>query len=172
MNAYGHVSESAADLSIADVDAVAYYELPEEKLPRQISMGALTGTPFDAKRAEPFDPDRPRREISERLGFDGPILMFFHHLSHAASAFCFSGFEHAAIMTADGVGEWATTSYGVGRGTAIVLFEQVDYPHSLGLLYSTMTSYLGFEVNEGEFKVMGLAPYGTPRFRVARSIGS
>src|SRR5205807_6594441 len=90
---------------------------------------------------------------------------YLHHASHAASAFLFSGFEEAAVLTVDGVGEWATTTYGHGRGHQIDAFEQVEFPHSLGLLYSTLTAYLGFRVNDGEYKVMGLASYGEPRFR-------
>ncbi|GAA2531398.1 hypothetical protein GCM10010201_33680 [Pilimelia columellifera subsp. columellifera] len=84
-----------------------------------------------------------------------------HHLSHAASAYYFSGFERSAVLTVDAVGEWATSSWGLGDGATLSLLE---FPHSLGLLYSAITGYLGFEVNEGEYKVMGLAPYGTPRY--------
>jgi carbamoyltransferase len=157
----------SAGLTIADIDLIAYYELPEEKLSRKIHMGALDPEHLDAARLDRLDPDRPRREISARFGFEGPIRMYPHHRSHAASSYYFSGFDHAAIMTADGVGEWATTTYGEATGTSLELFEQVDYPHSIGLLYSAVTHYLGFEVNDGEYKVMGLAPYGTPRFRDA-----
>jgi carbamoyltransferase len=111
-----------------------------------------------------LDALRPQREIREALGWDGPLLVFEHHLSHAASAFDYSGFDDAAILTVDGVGEWATTTYGRGSAAGIELFEQVEFPHSLGLLYSTITGYLGFRVNDGEYKVMGLAPYGQPRY--------
>jgi carbamoyltransferase len=104
------------------------------------------------------------REIREALGYDGPLRVFDHHQSHAAAGFLYSGFEEAAILTVDGVGEWTTTAYGRGRGESIELFDTVEFPHSLGLLYSTLTSYLGFRVNGGEYKVMGLAPYGKPRF--------
>lgn len=86
-----------------------------------------------------------------------------HHEAHAASSFYYSGFKEAAILTVDGVGEWDTTSFGRGRGDDLEILETVEFPHSLGLLYSTITGYLGFEVNEGEYKVMGLAPYGKPR---------
>ena len=92
----------------------------------------------------------------KRIAFTG------HHESHAASAFFPSPFEEAAILTVDGVGEWATASYGVGKGTDITLFKEIRFPHSLGLLYSAFTYYLGFKVNSGEYKVMGLAPYGKP----------
>src|SRR5262249_44776270 len=87
-----------------------------------------------------------------------------HHLSHAASAFLCSPFEEAAILTVDGVGEWATATYGVGRGREITLLEEIRFPQSLGLLYSAFTAFLGFEVNEGEYKVMGMAPFGKPRY--------
>jgi len=92
------------------------------------------------------------------------ILFSEHHLSHAASAFLCSPFEEAAILTVDGVGEWVTATYGVGKGNQIKLLKQIEFPHSIGLLYSAFTAFLGFEVNEGEYKVMGMAPYGVPRY--------
>jgi carbamoyltransferase len=92
------------------------------------------------------------------------ILFAEHHFSHAASAFYCSPFETAAILTVDGVGEWTTASIGVGAGTEIKLLKEIRFPHSLGLLYSAFTAFLGFEVNEGEYKVMGMAPFGTPRY--------
>lgn len=142
-------------ISLVDLDAIAFYESPVAKVSRQIWAGAA---------ADVLDPERPERAIREGLGWEGPILTFPHHLSHAASAFFFSGFPEAAVLTVDGVGEWDTTSYGRADGIAIDLFESVAFPHSLGLLYSTITSYLGFAVNDGEYKVMGLAPYGEPRY--------
>src|SRR5262249_32546362 len=98
-------------------------------------------------------------------GYRGAILFTEHHFSHAASAFFCSPFEEAAILTIDGVGEWETTTVGHGRGNEIRLTLALHFPHSVGLLYSALTSYLGFRVNDGEWKVMGLAPYGQPRFR-------
>jgi carbamoyltransferase len=92
------------------------------------------------------------------------ILFSEHHLSHAASAYLCSPFDESAILTVDGVGEWVTTTYGVARGNEIKLQKQIEFPHSLGLLYSAFTAFLGFEVNEGEYKVMGMAPYGVPRY--------
>jgi carbamoyltransferase len=92
------------------------------------------------------------------------VLFSDHHLSHAASAYLCSPFDEAAILTVDGVGEWATATYGVGRGNDIQLTHQIEFPHSIGLLYSAFTAFLGFEVNEGEYKVMGMAPYGQPRY--------
>src|SRR3989454_35089 len=102
--------------------------------------------------------------IRKQLGEDVPILFAEHHQSHAASAFLVSPFKEAAILTVDGVGEWATASYGVGRDRDIDLFKEIRFPHSLGLLYSAFTYYLGFKVNSAEYKVMGLAPYGVPRY--------
>ena len=92
------------------------------------------------------------------------ILFSEHHLSHAASAFLCSPFDESAILTVDGVGEWVTGTYGVGKGNDIKLHKQIEFPHSIGLLYSAFTAFLGFEVNEGEYKVMGMAPYGVPRY--------
>jgi carbamoyltransferase len=104
-------------------------------------------------------PSMIRKELSP---YKGPILFAEHHMSHAASCFLVSPFEEAAILTVDGVGEWATASFGVGKGTDITLFKEIRFPHSLGLLYSAFTYYLGFKVNSAEYKVMGLAPYGKP----------
>jgi carbamoyltransferase len=104
--------------------------------------------------------------IQRKLGV-GPdkILFSEHHMSHAASAFFCSPFEEAAILTVDGVGEWTTAVLGVGKGTEIKLLREIRFPHSLGLLYSAFTAFLGFEVNEGEYKVMGMAPFGKPLYR-------
>jgi len=103
--------------------------------------------------------------LQTELGIDRDRILFSeHHLSHAASAFLCSPFGEAAILTVDGVGEWLTAASGVGRGTRIQLTKQMEFPHSIGLLYSAFTAFLGFEVNEGEYKVMGMAPYGTPRY--------
>ncbi len=147
-------------IGIGDVDAVAYYESPVKKLARQLWSGVPAGASPDFWW---IDALQPERELRERLGFDGPIEPCEHHLAHAASAFFFSGFPEAAILVSDGVGEWATTTYAAGRGTSIEVLEEVEFPHSLGLLYATITSYLGFRVLSGEYKVMGLAPYGEPR---------
>jgi carbamoyltransferase len=104
------------------------------------------------------------RQLRGALGYEGEILYAEHHESHAASAFFPSPFEEAAILTMDGVGEWATASIGVGRGSEIELLSELHWPDSLGLLYSAFTYYTGFKVNSGEYKVMGLAPYGEPRY--------
>src|SRR4029077_2689547 len=103
-----------------------------------------------AKFSEDFDPSR--------------LLFCEHHLSHAASAFFPSPFENAAVLTMDGVGEWATTSAAIGNGNRLEIFQEIYFPHSLGLLYSALTYYIGFKVNSGESKVMGLAPYGEPKY--------
>ena len=102
--------------------------------------------------------------LKKELGYEGEIIYPEHHQSHAASAFFPSPFESAALLTLDGVGEWATTSWGVGKGNTIDLRHELRFPHSLGLLYSAFTYYTGFKVNSGEYKVMGLAPYGEPKY--------
>src|SRR5205807_7868721 len=108
------------------------------------------------------------KRLIEALGddFDWQQRLLFpeHHFSHAASAYYPSPFTEAAVLTMDGVGEWATTSYGVGRGSSLALEAEISFPHSLGLLYSAFTYYTGFRVNSGEYKVMGLAPYGKPKY--------
>jgi len=102
--------------------------------------------------------------IRKEVGYDGEIIFTEHHESHAASAFFPSPFDEAAIVTIDGVGEWATASLGVGRGNQVSLLSEIKFPHSLGLLYSAFTYYTGFRVNSGEYKLMGLAPYGEPKY--------
>lgn len=153
-------------ITLDQVDAVAFYEDPTLKLGRQIWMNV--GEDITAQRrreilARLAEPD-PRDWIRNELGFEGHVEIVDHHLSHAASAYYFSGFDEAAILTVDGVGDWPTTTYSAAKGPSIRRIESVDFPHSLGLFYSTITGYLGFEVNEGEYKIMGLAPYGTARY--------
>ncbi len=142
-------------LGIRDLDALAYYESPTKKLARQLWAGQTS-------RLADLDVGLVERDIRERMGFEGPILSFEHHHSHAASSFFYSGFAEAALLTVDGVGEWATTAYGRACGRELEIFEEVHFPHSLGLFYSALTSFLGFRVNDGEHRVMGLAPYGRP----------
>jgi carbamoyltransferase len=155
-------------ITLADVDCVAYYENPEKKLSRQIWMALHPeSSPLIRQRVLSRLPERVgriERQIRQMLGYTGRMETFDHHHSHAASSFFYSGFDEAAVLTVDGVGEWATTTFGRAAGSVIDLFEEVLFPSSLGLLYSTLTSYLGFEVNDGEYKVMGLAPYGEPRY--------
>ncbi len=164
-----------AGLAAGDLDAVVFYEKPFRKLSR-ILAGTLDTFPSSAalfRRAAGAWIDE-RLWVGPRLerAFGVPpekILYSDHHLSHAASAFYASPFSEAAVLAIDGVGEWASAAIGRGRTTAggraeLTLDAELRYPHSLGLLYAAFTAYLGFEVNEGEYKVMGLAPYGTPRY--------
>jgi len=152
---------SEGNLSINDIDCVAYYENPVKKLDRQLWMilpYISEANAFDVWRKS----KRPVHDIRKVLGYEGPIQMVDHHHAHAASSYFFSGFPEAAVLTVDGVGEWATATYGHAQANTINLFEEVHFPDSIGLLYSAITSYLGFAVNDGEYKVMGLAPYGKP----------
>lgn len=152
------------DISISDIDCVAYYENPIKKIERQVWTRLPWISERRAEELNRLDPFRPMREIRERFGYAGRIACFDHHMSHAASSYYFSGFSDAAVLTVDGVGEWATATYGRGTGSKLSLFQEVRFPHSLGLLYSTVTAYLGFSVNDGEYKVMGLAPYGDSKY--------
>jgi carbamoyltransferase len=153
-----------------DVDYVAFFEKPFRKFDR-ILMTVLQTYPQSYKVFREsmitwmIDKLWVGAKISTELGIPRDRVLFCeHHLSHAASAFLCSPFEEAAILTVDGVGEWVTGTWGVGRGNHIDLRKQMVFPHSLGLLYSAFTAFLGFEVNEGEYKVMGMAPYGQPRY--------
>ena len=150
-----------AGATIGDVDCIAFYEQPKLKLARQLwaSLPTLAApTPGTLFR---YDGDRARRDIRRVLGYDGELCFYDHHQSHAASAYFPSGYDEAALLTVDGVGEWDTMSYGWASDVTLNLLKRVPYPHSIGLLYSAITSYLGFDVNDGEYKVMGLAPYGS-----------
>lgn len=155
-------------ITLSDVDCIAYYENPVKKLSRQIWMGLHPGASDDIRKAAlgslPNRVGQVEREIRRKLGYQGRLEFFDHHQSHAASSFFYSGFEEAAVLTVDGVGEWTTTAFGRAGDSTVEIFEEVHFPNSLGLLYSTLTSYLGFKVNDGEYKVMGLAPYGEPRY--------
>lgn len=155
-------------ITLSDIDCIAYYENPVKKLSRQIWMGLHpeVSEPIRLKvlGSLPNRIGQVEREIRRKLGYDGRLEIFDHHQSHAASSFFYSGFEEAAVLTVDGVGEWTTTAYGRADGSNVEIFEEVHFPNSIGLLYSALTSYLGFKVNDGEYKVMGLAPYGEPRY--------
>jgi carbamoyltransferase len=153
----------------AAVDLVAFYEKPFLKCDRLFSTHlavAPRGLPSFLKAVPVWIKQKIwiKEIIRTELGFKGPILFPEHHESHAASAFFPSPFAEAAILTVDGVGEWTTTSIGRGKSNRVELLEELHFPHSVGLLYSAFTQYLGFRVNSGEYKVMGLAPYGEPRF--------
>jgi len=160
----------AGGISARDLDHVVFYEKPFVKFER-ILMTALAGYPraWDAFTSAMItwmgDKLWVRDHIRHRVGVETSKILFVdHHGSHAASAFYPSRFDKAAILTVDGVGEWTTASFGVGDGEKIRLLREIRFPHSLGLLYSVFTAFLGFEVNEGEYKVMGMAPYGQPRY--------
>jgi carbamoyltransferase len=149
---------------------VVFYEKPFVKFERILTT-ALQAAPRswkvfgDAMTTWLMDKLWVKNLIRAQLGVDNEKILFSdHHLSHAASAFLCSPFEEAAILTIDGVGEWATATFGVGCGTGVKLLREMRFPHSVGLLYSAFTAFLGFEVNEGEYKVMGMAPYGRPRY--------
>lgn len=158
-------------LKLEDISAIVYYEKPFITFERLIETH-LNAAPFGLK---PFLLSIPlwlkeklflEREITRKLktisNIIPPIKYSEHHLSHASSAFFPSPFEEAAVLCVDGVGEWATTSAWLGRKSSIEPLWEIDFPHSLGLFYSAITAYLGFKVNSGEYKVMGLAPYGKP----------
>ena len=163
-----------AGLAAADVDYVAFYDKPLTKFERLLETYlAYAPAGFKSFRlAIPLwlkDKLHMRRMIRGALGPGCRARLVFtdHHESHAASAFFPSPFDRAAILTLDGVGEWSTTTVGVGEGSRIQLLEHVAFPHSLGLLYSAFTYYCGFKVNSGEYKLMGLAPYGRPIYKDA-----
>ena len=158
-----------AGLSVEDIDAVGFYDKPLLKFERILEtyLGVVPRGFKSFLMAGPLwikDKLYIDRQIREELGYKGNVLYAEHHESHAASAFFPSPFETAAILTIDGVGEWATASIGVGRGNDIEIIEELHWPDSLGLLYSAFTYYTGFKVNSGEYKVMGLAPYGQPKY--------
>jgi carbamoyltransferase len=160
----------AAGIRAADLDYVAFFEKPFLKFERLILSSMQTFPRShrvfrDAMITWLGDKLWIKHLIQKRLGVSPSKILFSeHHLSHAASTFFCSPFEEAAILTVDGVGEWTTASLGIGKGTDIKLLKEIRFPHSLGLLYSAFTAFLGFEVNEGEYKVMGMAPFGQPRY--------
>lgn len=156
-------------IQVSDLDYVGFYDKPFIKFERILET-YLAIAPKGIKQylsAIPIwlkDKLWTRGNIRKNLGYSGPVLFSEHHESHAASAFFPSPFQEAAILTMDGVGEWATSSLALGKDNKIELLQELHFPHSLGLLYSAFTYYLGFKVNSGEYKVMGLAPYGEPKY--------
>jgi carbamoyltransferase len=161
-----------AGITANDLSFVGFYDKPLLKFERILEtyIGvAPRGFRSFVKAAPLWVKEKLHLEkhIRRGLGYDGEILYAEHHESHAASAFFPSPFEEAAILTMDGVGEWATSSMGVGRGNDIELTKELRWPDSLGLLYSAFTYFTGFKVNSGEYKVMGLAPYGRPKYKDA-----
>ncbi len=160
---------AAGGTDIGGIDAIIYYDKPFRKFDRTLRTH-LDNFPFGLA---PFVRRMPQmigtemrlpKLLRDEVDYRGPVLYSEHHLSHAASAFYCSGWDEASILTVDGVGEWTTSSWGAGRGTDISLLGETRFPHSLGLLYSAITFYLGFKVNSAEYKVMGLAPYGQANF--------
>ncbi len=159
-----------AGLQLADVTAVAFYDKPYIKFERLLETyhsfapkglkSFLTGIPVWIKE-KLLMRHNLKNEFDALGGHCPPLIFPEHHLSHASSAFFPSPFAEAAILTLDGVGEWATTTVGIGQHNQIKILKQIDFPHSIGLLYSAFTYYCGFKVNSGEYKLMGLAPYGT-----------
>ncbi len=159
-----------AKITSDDLEIVAFYDKPFLKFERILET-YLTYAPIGIKsflKAMPLwikEKIWMKELISKNMNYDGKIIFPEHHESHAASAFYPSPYNEAAILTMDGVGEWTTTSFGLGKGNKIELQAEIKFPHSLGLLYSAFTYYTGFKVNSGEYKVMGLAPYGEPKYK-------
>ena len=174
MHAIGYCLE-ATGARLSDIDHVVFYDKPFLKFERLLETYiALAPAGFRSfQMAIPlwlkeklFQKSLLRKKLGEfDEEFDGARLLFTeHHLSHAASAFYPSPFDKAVVLTMDGVGEWATTSAALGEGNRLEIFQEIHFPHSLGLLYSAVTYFTGFKVNSGEYKVMGLAPYGQPKY--------
>ena len=168
INAIKYCLESE-NITIKNIDYIGFYEKPFLKFERLLyshfEMFPKSFIPF--YKAIPSwlsEKLRIHKTIRKKLGYKGKVIFVEHHLAHAASSYLVSPFDEAAIMTVDGVGEWATTALGYGKGNGITLEKEIHFPHSLGLLYSTVTAYLGFKVNDHEYKVMGLAPYGKPLY--------
>ena len=161
-----------ANLNMAQIDAVVFYDKPILKFARlletylAVAPGGWRTFPTTLSNwlGEKLDLRKAIRAELPGLRQDCQLLFTGHHQSHAASAFYPSPFDEAAILTIDGVGEWATTTIGLGRGNEIKMLKELRFPHSLGLLYSAFTDYCGFRINSGEYKLMGLAPYGEPKF--------
>jgi carbamoyltransferase len=156
-----------ANLTIDDINYIGFYEKPFLKLYR-VLLSHLRAYPFSCKNFLDTIPSWLEERLilplllKKDLGYEGQVLFIKHHLSHASSAFLVSPFEEAAILTADGVGEWGTLSIGAGKGKDVRIFKEMHFPHSLGLLYTAITTFLGLEALIGEGKIMGLAGYGKP----------
>lgn len=158
-----------AGIKSGDLSHVAFYDKPFLKFERLLET-YLTYAPIGIKsfiKAIPLWINQKlwmKELIKKELGYEGHVLFPEHHESHAASAFYASPFQEAAFLTIDGVGEWTTTSFGTGKNNKLNIIADIKFPHSIGLLYSAFTYYTGFKVNSGEYKVMGLAPYGEPKY--------
>ena len=167
---------SEANIKASEIDHVVFYEKPFLKFERLLETYlAFAPRGFQSfRKAIPvwlkeklFQKSVLRdhlREIDDSVDWEAKLLFADHHQSHAASAFFASPFSESAILTLDGVGEWTTTSAGYGKDNTLDLTREINFPHSIGLLYSAFTYYTGFKVNSGEYKVMGLAPYGEPKY--------
>ncbi|HED65691.1 MAG TPA: hypothetical protein ENJ09_09075 [Planctomycetes bacterium] len=159
-----------AGITMHDVDYVVFYEKPFVKFERMLISAMATFPRSSAVFRESMqrwitDKLWIKSMMSKRLGIPSSKLLFCeHHMSHAASSFYTSPFEESAILTVDGAGEWSTATLSVGRGNKIEILKEMRFPHSLGLLYSAFTAYCGFEINEGEYKLMGMHPYGEPKY--------
>jgi len=166
-----------AGMKARDLDYIAFYDKPFPKFERLLETYiAFAPRGFSSfRRALPawigdklFQKnlliERFRSHLDDKADWEKRLLFSEHHLSHAASAFFPSPFSRAAVLTMDGVGEWTTTSLALGNGNSLQVCREIHFPHSLGLLYAAFTYYTGFKVNSGEYKVMGLAPYGEPRY--------
>ena len=164
------------NLSFQDLDYIVFYEKPFLKFERLLET-YLAFSPFGFRSFSKSMPVwikeklfqknlllKKFKELAPSLDIEKKLLFSEHHLSHAASAYYPSGFDKAIVLTMDGVGEWTSTSVAIGKGKDLEIVKEIHFPHSLGLLYSAMTYYTGFKVNSGEYKVMGLAPYGEPKY--------
>ena len=157
-------------ITTKNIDYVAFYDKPFLKFERILET-YLAYAPFGIRSFLMAMPLWIRKKlwikelIRKELDYDNIVIFPEHHMSHAASGFFASPYQEAAFLTMDGVGEWATTSYGIGKGNEVQMLAEIQFPHSLGLLYSAFTYYTGFRVNSGEYKVMGLAPYGEPKYK-------
>ena len=174
---------SESGLTLSKIDHVAFYDKPFLKFERLLET-YVAFAPKGLKqfsvampvwlREKLFLKDQIIKELREQdKEFNADKLLFGeHHVSHAASAFYPSPFEEAVVLTLDGVGEWATTTVAIGKGNKLDIVKEIHFPHSLGLLYSAFTYYTGFRVNSGEYKVMGLAPYGESKYKNLKNISN
>ena len=169
INAIQYCLKEAA-ITTKELDYIAFYDKPLLKFERILET-YLAFAPIGIRsfiKAMPLWIKKKlwiKELIKAELNYMGKIVFPEHHESHAASAFFPSPFQDAAIITMDGVGEWSTSSFGIGEENNIELIADIKFPHSLGLLYSAFTYYTGFKVNSGEYKLMGLAPYGSPKYK-------
>ena len=164
-----HYCLREAGIGIAEIDCIAFYEKPLLKFERVLET-FMAGAPRGSRAFLDTIPSWLKQKLwlphtlEKTLGYKGLLLYFPHHVAHAASAYFTSPFDESALLTIDGVGEWSTASYGYALGSTLTLTHEMRFPHSLGLLYSAVTAFLGFKVNNDEYKIMGMAPYGKPEY--------